>query len=136
VQKEVEERHEQFEEQKQKDLMNWEITPELQERLDKLDVQEKEVEIKVDAVANKIAEKMGYPEMPWLRVTWVVLCLYTVLTVMVMFSRSDFVNLTVCTAAIYMLFNTESLTRMRFRALVLGIIISLVYDLFWFIIKH
>jgi hypothetical protein len=74
--------------------------------------------------------------MPWLRLTWVVLCLYTVLTVMVMFSRSDFVNLTVCTAAIYMLFNTESLTRMRFRALVLGIIISLVYDLFWFIIKH
>jgi hypothetical protein len=40
--------------------MNWEITPELQERLDKLDVQEKEVEIKVDAVANKIAEKLGY----------------------------------------------------------------------------
>jgi hypothetical protein len=38
VQKEVEERHEQFEEQKQKDLMNWEITPEMQERLDKLDV--------------------------------------------------------------------------------------------------
>ncbi len=92
--------------------------------------------MKVDAVSIRIAEKLGYQEVPWMRLTWVVLIIYNVLTVLVMFNRPDFVNLTVCTTALYMLFNTETITRVRFRILVLGIVISLIYDLFWFLVKH
>ena len=41
-------------------------------------------------------------------------------------------NLTVCTAGIYMLYNTERIKKYTFRVLVLGTLISLVYDLVWF----
>jgi hypothetical protein len=73
--------------------------------------------------------------MPWLKLTWGILWLYTLLTVLVLFFRPDFINLTVCTVALYMMFNTDRITRMRFRALVLGIIITLIYDCFWFWMK-
>lgn len=53
-----------------------------------------------------------------------------------MFSRPDFVNLTVCTTALYMMFNTDRITKTRFKILVLGIFISIIYDLFWFIMMH
>ena len=36
----------------------------------------------------------------------------------------------------YMLFNTDKINRTIFRVLVFAIIVSLIYDLFWFIIKH
>jgi len=74
--------------------------------------------------------------MPWLRLTWVLLYVYAVLTCLVLFHRADFINLTVCSCALFMLYNTETLTRNRFRLLVLGIILTLFYDLFWFIMKH
>ena len=45
--------------------------------------------------------------MPWFRLTWVLLWIYTGLTILVLFKRSDFINLTVCTVALYMMFNTE-----------------------------
>mmetsp|Transcript_48881 Transcript_48881/g.35983 ORF Transcript_48881/g.35983 Transcript_48881/m.35983 type:complete len:105 (-) Transcript_48881:168-482(-) len=53
-----------------------------------------------------------------------------------MFHRPDYINLTICVVALYMLYNTETITKMRFRMLVLGIILTLVFDLFWFAIKH
>lgn len=49
-----------------------------------------------------------------------------------MFFRTDFLNLTVCTSAIYMMMNTDKIKRWTFRALVFGIFLSLLYDLFWF----
>jgi len=73
--------------------------------------------------------------MPWFRLTWVLLWIYTGLTILVLFKRSDFINLTVCTVALYMMFNTERITRNRFRLLVLGIFITLIYDIIWFILK-
>lgn len=74
--------------------------------------------------------------MPWLTITWYLLWIYTILTIMIMMKREDFINLTVCVCAIYMLFNTETLSRARFRGLVFGIIVSLVFDILWFVIKH
>jgi len=53
-----------------------------------------------------------------------------------MFNRPDFINMTICVVALFMMFNTDSITRTRFRLLVLGILITLVYDLFWFAVKH
>ena len=62
--------------------------------------------------------------------------MYTVLTILVMFYRPDFLNMTVCIVALYMLFNTERITKGKFKLLVLGILLSLLYDGVWFYIKH
>jgi hypothetical protein len=53
-----------------------------------------------------------------------------------MYMRPDFFNLTICTTALYMMFNTDRITKTRFRFLVLGIFITLIYDAFWFYMKH
>ena len=55
---------------------------------------------------------------------------------MVLFFRTDFVNLTVCTAAIYMLNNTDKIRKTTFRILVLGIFLSLAIDLVWFFLQE
>ena len=97
---------------------------------------EKEVETRIDNVALTFAKKAGYDEVPWFKLTWWLLGAYTILTVFVMFMRPDFLNLTICIVALYMMFNTELITKNKFRFLVLGIILSLLYDLFWFIMMH
>ncbi len=132
----VEERQKDFEDHKKDVLVNWEITPDMQKRLDNMQVQEKAVEKKIDSVSTHIAERMGYREMPWLRLTWYLLWIYTGLTVMIMMKREDFINLTICVVAIYMMFNTDTISRIRFRGLVFAIIVSLVMDLLWFVVKH
>lgn len=71
--------------------------------------------------------------MPWFTLTKIVLGIYSVLTCLVLFVRTDFVNLTVCTSAIYMILNTDRIKKWTFRVLVFGIFLSLVYDLFWFL---
>ena len=53
-----------------------------------------------------------------------------------MLKKEDFVNITICTTALFMMFNTDRISRGLFRILVLGIFISLVYDILWFFIKH
>jgi hypothetical protein len=49
---------------------------------------------KVDFIAVKVAEKLGYGDgdVPWFRWTWILLLVYTVLTIGVMIYRPDFVN--------------------------------------------
>jgi ribose/xylose/arabinose/galactoside ABC-type transport system permease subunit len=79
---------------------------------------------------------MGYSDVPWFQLTWYLLWLYTGLTILIMLKRSDFVNLTICTTALFMMYNTDRISRSIFRVLVLGIIISLAYDLLWFFLKH
>ena len=85
-----------------------------------------------DNVSNNIAQKMGLSYVPWFTLTKIVLAIYTIITCMVLFFRSDFVNVTVCTAAIYMINNTENIKRWTFRVLVVGIFLSEFIDLFWF----
>jgi hypothetical protein len=63
-----------------------------------------------------------------------VLAIYSMLTCFVLFLRPDFVNLTICTAGIFMILNTDRISRLTFRILVLGIIISLFIDLAWFLL--
>jgi uncharacterized membrane protein YadS len=53
-----------------------------------------------------------------------------------MLKREDFLDLTVCVVAFYMLLNTERINRFIFRALVFAIILSILYDIFWFVMKH
>ena len=95
----------------------------------KIEVKEKQVEEKFDSVSANLAYRMGYDEVPWIKATWSLLWLYTILTIFVMYYRPDFVNLTICISAIYMLFNTHILTRTRFRFLVGAIFLSILYDI-------
>ena len=74
--------------------------------------------------------------MPWFKLTWVLLWLYTGLTILVMFLRPDFINLTICIVGLYMMFHTDRITKTKFRFLVLGIFISWFYDVAWFLMKH
>ena len=88
----------------------------------------------VDIVSNNIAKKLGFDYVPWFTLTKIVLAIYTMLTCCVLFFRTDFINLTVCTIGIYMMMNTDKIRKWTFRLLVFGIFLSLLYDLFWFMI--
>src|SRR4051812_15190123 len=89
----------------------------------------------IDNISYNIAHKLGFNYVPWFTLTKIVLGIYTVLTICVLFFRTDFINLTVCTAAIFMILNTDRIKKWTFRALVLGILLSLLCDLFWFMIQ-
>ena len=94
----IEEKKAVFEERKEKNDFAYELSPEMQERLASLEVQERIVEEKFDSVANFAAQRMGYDSVPWFRLTWVLLWIYTFLTINVMFFRADFINVSLLKA--------------------------------------
>jgi hypothetical protein len=61
----------------------------------------------IDQVSISIANKFGFSTVPWFTLTKIVLGIYTILTILILFFRPDFINLTVCTAGIYMLLCTD-----------------------------
>jgi hypothetical protein len=63
----------------------------------------------IDNISSNIAHKLGFRYVPWFTLTKIVLGIYTVLTCFVLFFRTDFLNLTVCTTAIYMMMNTDKI---------------------------
>lgn len=132
----AEERMKEAEEHKSETLTNWDLPPQIAARLDAVEKQEKVLEAKIDEVANTFARRAGYSSVPWFMLTWWLLWMYTGLTILVMFMRPDFFNLTICVTALYMMFNTDRITKNKFRLLVLGIFITLIYDFFWFYMKH
>jgi len=82
-----------------------------------------------------IAKRFGFSYVPWYNLTIFVLAIYSTLTCFVLFYRSDFLNLTICTVGVYMMLNTESIRKWTFRLLVFAIVISMIYDLVWFFIQ-
>lgn len=112
------------------------MPPELARRLEELEVHEKAVEHHVDAYASRLAVRAGLDAVPWFQLTWWLLWVYTGLTLLGMLLRPDFLNLTVCVVGIYMMFNLETITKTKFRLLVLGILLSLIYDALWLWLKH
>ena len=52
---------------------------------------------------------------------------------MVLFHRTDFINLTICAVAIFVMQNIHAVSKNHFRYLVGGIFISLVYDILWLV---
>ncbi|TNV72186.1 hypothetical protein FGO68_gene616 [Halteria grandinella] len=130
-------RNDEMEERKEQTLAGeMGLTPEIAARLDAMEEREHELEEKLDAVANNLALKYGYDSVPWFALTWWVLWIYTILTLLVMFLRPDFLNLTICIIGLYMMFNTDRITKNKFRMLVFGVALSIVYDLVWFFMKH
>ena len=61
--------------------------------------------------------------------------LFTIMTLLVHFHKADFVNLTVCTLAIYLLDNARDVQPKHFRYLVIGTILSFSYDIIWLLMR-
>jgi hypothetical protein len=107
----------------------------LRENEKKLKVHEQRMVQSIDNISANIAYKLGFNHVPWFTLTKVVLGIYTILTCFVLFFRTDFINLTICTSGIYMILNTDKIKRGTFRALVLAIFATLLIDLFFFMIQ-
>lgn len=105
----------------------------VKEQDEKLRKHETKVIEGIEVISINIAQRLGFSHVPWFTLTKIVLGIYTALTCFVLFFRTDFINLTVCTSAIYMILNTEHIKKWTFRALVFGIFLSLAYDLVWFL---
>ena len=58
----------------------------------KIKKQEKEFSKKMDVMAHGMAKRFGAENVPWFKITVVVLWVYLILTLFVLFFRSDFVN--------------------------------------------
>lgn len=50
-------------------------------------------------------------------------------------ARADSLNITVCCLAIYLLMHSAEVTKNSFRGLVLLLLLSLVYDLVWYVMQ-
>ena len=53
-----------------------------------------------------------------------------------MFFRPDFLSLTICVVGLFLISQTDQITKGKFRVLVLMIFISIIYDTIWLFIKH
>ena len=98
--------------------------------------QEKMYERQLDTTAKNIARSFGYRSVPWLGVTYVVIVIQMILSMLTQFQRKDFVTMTVCAVGFYFLFCPEYVRRQHFRGLVGLAIFSLCQDGAWFILNR
>ena len=56
---------------------------------------EKRASTKFDEVATVVAHQIGIREIPWFTVTLVLTAVYTVVTVLTLFHRADFLNVSI-----------------------------------------
>ena len=73
---------------------------------------------------------MGLP-INWPRLCFILTGAYTVLNMLACMYRADFLNVTVCAIAIFLLTNANEIQRKTFRLLVAGTFLSFVYDIIW-----
>lgn len=90
-------------------------------------------EKKVGVAIDELVENMGFRHAPWYRLTVWLLVIYAFLTMMVMFVRPDLINLSICTAGIFFIFETHKVNRRTFRILVLCIFLNFFVDSGWLI---
>ena len=79
--------------------------------------------------------KKGFKVPKWARATFIMTFIFLIVTLLIHFYKADFVNLTVCTVAIYFLSNAKDAQPKHFRYLVAGTILSFVYDVIWMILR-
>ena len=63
--------------------------------------------------------------------TKVLVWIFACLTMLLMFKRPAFVNITVAALALYVLDNPQNISRQTFRGLVLLLVLSWAYDFIW-----
>ncbi len=55
-------------------------------------VEEKKMAKNLEVYAHGVANKMGFENVPWFQLTQFVLGIYSMLTILVLFFRTDFIN--------------------------------------------
>lgn len=95
---------------------------------------EKAIVAAFEGFTNGVATKLKYEETPWLNLTWFMLGVQLIISMLVSFFRPDFVTLTAVALGLYFLDKPENCRRIYFRYLVVLLLVSIVYDflfLFW-----
>jgi hypothetical protein len=80
-----------------------------------------------------MARSMGLDSCPWYLLTVVVLWIYIILTIMACYYRADFLNATICVVSFYMVNEPHQVKKWTFRLLVVGILLSIIYDVLYFL---
>ena len=89
------------------------------------------IEEKMSSSIDGYLRKKGFLQINWARLCFTVTVIYTVLNLFAGLYRADFLNITVCAVAIFLLTNPEMVDKTSFRLLVAGTFLSLVYDIVW-----
>ena len=92
-------------------------------------------EVEMSKNIETYIQKKGFRVPKWSRATFIMTFIFLIVTLLIHFYKADFVNLTVCTVAIYLLSNAKDAQPKHFRYLVAGTIISFVYDILWMILR-
>ena len=79
---------------------------------------------------------MGYRSVPWLGATYFFLFVQLILSMLTQIHRKDQISITVCAIGLYMLSYPENTRRYQFRMLVALIFLSIVQDVFWFVLNR
>lgn len=89
------------------------------------------IEEKMSSSIDGYLRNKGFRQINWARLCFTVTVINTVLNLFAGLYRADFLNITVCAVAIFLLTNPEIVNKTSFRLLVAGTFLSLVYDIVW-----
>jgi hypothetical protein len=89
------------------------------------------IEEKMSSSIDGYLRNKGFRQINWARLCFTVTVINTVLNLFAGLYRADFLNITVCAVAIFLLTNPEMVDKTSFRLLVAGTFLSLVYDIVW-----
>lgn len=82
-----------------------------------------------------ISERYGYSEIPWLDLTKFFLFIELILLAFSGYYRADFLTLSGVAIAWFYILMPEKVRLTQFRSIVMLIVISLAYDIIWFMIN-
>lgn len=88
----------------------------------------------VSKVMNSVIGRFGIKDSFWWKLLFYTLIIYMLLTCLVMFYRTDFINLTFSTASFFMIVYGEFKRRKVYITLLYTSIATLVLDIIWLII--
>ena len=89
-------------------------------------------EVHYSRTVDKYIERQGYHQIQWAKCTFWMTIIFLIITMLVHFYKADFVNITICCVAIYLLTFADPDGEKYWRWMVFGIVLTLGYDLLWF----
>ena len=79
---------------------------------------------------------MGYRQVPWVGLIYVCLIIQMLLAMFSQYARKDFLVITGCCIGIYYMEFPEVVRRRSFRGLVALFVLSMAYDISWWIMNN
>jgi len=87
-----------------------------------------------ESVSDNLSLALGIRRTPWFKIMQYFNIVYTLLTLVTLFLRSDFINLTVCVLIYYCIAFVNSIPRYLFRLILVGLVFSWFSDFMWFLL--